>query len=292
MNNNSIKIELYNLSIKKEKKQTNYLKNQQNLKNIKTGEILTLRYSFDFKQKEYVKTLEQKVNALVSLAVAQDLSPIFITLTVPSEFHPYKTLKNGVIVENKKYQFVKLDDAIIEAYQELKKIYRTFYKRLKNCSKNIYYIKITEPHKSLIPHMHILLFVEKAQQQNTKKLFIKIYKEYKLQRIDYDESVLNDNLRNAVAYIMKYILKTLNSNDEFFKRWLDGWRKKYKIRACEMSNLPISIEVYKKLYYNLPSDLKKSIQKEIIENNQSFFEYFINNTEVHQIIYQKEKKNM
>lgn len=287
-----IKQSLYKYSLFKEKQQSNYLKNQQNLKNIKTGEVLSLKYSFDSKQKEYVKTIEQKVNALVSLAVAQKLSPVFITLTVPSEFHPYRTLRNGVNVTNKNYKFVKLDDAIIEAYAKLRDIYRIFYKRLKNYSKNVYYIKITEPHKSLIPHMHILLFVENKHLLNTKKLFIKIYKEYKLQRVDYDESILNDNLHNAVGYIMKYVLKTLNSNDEFYKRWLDGWRKKYKIRACEMSNLPISIEVYKKLYYNLPSDLKEIIQKEIESNNQSFFEYFIQNTEVHQIIYKREEKNM
>ena len=288
-----IKQELYKYSLHKEKQQSNFLRNQQNLKNVKTGEVLSLKYSFDFKQKEYVKTIEQKVNALVSIAIEQNLNPIFITLTVPSKFHPFKTLKNGVNVINKKYKFVKLDDAIVEAYEELKTIYRTFYKRLKNCSKNIYYIKITEPHKSLIPHMHILIFVENEHLSNTKKLFIKIYKEYKLQRVDYDESILYDNLHNAVGYIMKYVLKTLNSDNEFFKRWLDGWRKKYKIRACEMSNLPISVEVYKKLYYNLPKDLKESLQKEIESNNQSFFEYFIQNTEVHQIIYsEKEDENM
>ena len=287
-----IKQSLYKYSLFKEKQQSNYLKKQQNLKNVKTGEVLTLQYSFDSKQKEYVKTIEQKVNALVSLAITQNLKPIFITLTVPSEFHPFKTIKNGVNVLNKNYKFIKLDDSIIEAYQKLKTIYRTFYKRLKNYNKNIYYIKIIEPHKSLIPHIHILLFVEKEQQQNTKKLFLKIYKEYKLQRVDYDESILNDNLKNAVGYIMKYVLKTLNSNDEFFKRWIDGWRKKYKIRACEMSNLPISIEIYKKIYYNLPSELKLSIKKEIESNNQSFFEYFIQNTEVHQIIYKREEKNM
>ena len=288
-----IKQELYKYSLHKEKQQSNFLRNQQNLKNVKTGEVLSLKYSFDFKQKEYVKTIEQKVNALVSIAIEQNLNPIFITLTVPSKFHPFKTLKNGVNVTNKNYKFVKLDDAIVEAYEELKTIYRTFYKRLKNCSKNIYYIKITEPHKSLISHMHILIFVENEHLSNTKKLFIKIYKEYKLQRVDYDESILYDNLNNAVGYIMKYVLKTLNSDNEFFKRWLDGWRKKYKIRACEMSNLPISVEVYKKLYYNLPKDLKESLQKEIESNNQSFFEYFIQNTEVHQIIYsEKEDENM
>lgn len=292
MNLNQIKTELYSLSLKKEKQQSNYLRNQQNLKNIKTGEILTLRYSFDSKQKEYLKTIEQKVNALVALAVGQDLKPIFITLTVPSEFHPFKRLSDETIVKNQNFKYQKIDDAIIEAYEKLREIYRTFYKRLKNHSKNIYYIKVVEPHKSLIPHMHILLFVEKEQQLNTKKLFLNIYKEFELKKVDYDEEVLVERINNPVAYIMKYVLKTINSNDEFFKRWLDGWRKKYKIRACEMSNLPISIEVYKKLYYNLPSDLKESIQKEIESNNQSFFEYFIRNTEVHQIIYQKEKKKM
>ena len=185
-----IKQALYKYSLFKEKQQTNYLKNQQNLKNVKTGEVLTLKYSFDSKQKEYVKTIEQKVNALVSLAVAQNLKPIFITLTVPSEFHPNKTLKNGIIVINKKYKFVKLDDAIVEAYAKLRDIYRVFYKRLKNYSKNVYYIKITEPHKNLIPHMHILLFIEKEQLSNIKNIFFKVYKEYKLQRVDYDESIL------------------------------------------------------------------------------------------------------
>lgn len=287
-----MKQELYKYSLQKEKQQSNYLRNQQNLKNVKTGEILTLRYSFDSKQKEYIKTIEQKVNALVSISVAQDLKPIFITLTVPSEFHPFKTLRNKTIVKNQNFKYQKIDDAITEAYVKLREIYRAFYKRLKNHSKNIYYIKVVEPHKSLIPHMHILLFVEKEQQLNTKKLFINIYKEFKLKRVDYDEKILVEKIQNPVAYIMKYVLKTINSNDEFFKRWLDGWRKKYKIRACEMSNLPISIEIYKKLYYNLPSDLKESIQKEIESNNQSFFEYFIRNTEVHQIIYQKEKKKM
>ena len=64
-----IKQELYKYSLHKEKQQSNFLRNQQNLKNVKTGEVLSLKYSFDFKQKEYVKTIEQKVNALVSIAI-------------------------------------------------------------------------------------------------------------------------------------------------------------------------------------------------------------------------------
>lgn len=283
------KRKLYYYSLEIEKKQNNYIKNLEHLKNTKTGQVIKIQSNYDSKQKIYVKTTEQKINALTALTKSENLQPIFMTLTLPSLFHPLRTLKNGKILPNKNYKFRKIEDAIIDGYQELKNIYRIFYKRVKNHSNNIYYIKITESHKSLIPHMHVMLFIESGQVETTKKLFYKVCKEHKLQRVEFDESLLTDDINNAVGYIMKYILKTLNSKDEYFKRWQDGWRKKHKIRACEMSNLPISIEVYKKLYYNLPKDLKESIQKEIEQKNQSFFEYFINNTEVHQIIYEEEK---
>jgi len=280
--------ELYCYSLEVEKKQSNYKQNLLPQKNTKTGQVFKINSNYEATQKVYIKTLEQKVNALVALADNEGLIPLFLTLTLPSKYHPHRTLKNGKKVKNKNYQFSNLEDAIIKGYQELKSIYRIFYKRIKNHSKNIYYIKVTEPHKSLVPHMHIMLFIEPEQLEITKKLFLKVCKEHKLQRVEFDESLLNDNINNAVGYIMKYILKTLNSKDDYFRRWLDGWRKKHKIRATEMSNLPISIEVYKKLYYNLPKDLKENIQKEIEKNNQSFFEYFINNTEVHQIIYEED----
>jgi len=224
----------------------------------------------------------------VALAKSENLTPLFLTLTLPSQFHPFKTLKNKKQINNKNFKYEKLEDAIKEGYQELKNIYRIFYKRVKNHSKNIYYIKVVEPHKSLIPHMHVMLFVEIKQITVIKKLFYKVCKEHKLQRVEFDESLLTDNINNAIGYIMKYILKTLNSKDEFFKRWVDGWRKNHKIRACEMSNLPLSIEIYKKLYYSLSTELKESIQKEIEEKNQSFFEYFIHNTKVHRIIYEED----
>jgi len=284
------KKKLYYYSLESEKKQTNYVKNLQNIKNVKTGEVIKLQFNYESKQKEYVKTIEQKVHALVTLAKSESLMPIFLTLTLPSKYHPFKTLKNGKMIPNKNYKFEKLEDAIIEGYQELKGIYRIFYKRLKSHSKNIYFIKVVEPHKSLIPHMHVLLFVKENKIDTTKKLFYKVCQENKFQRVEFDESLLTENINNAVGYIMKYILKTLNSNDEFFKRWQDGWRKKHKIRACELSNLAISIEIYKKLYYNLPEDTKESIQKEIEKNNQSFFEYFIKHTTIEQITY--EENNM
>lgn len=288
-NSNILKIknELYFYNLNKEEKQSKYLKSLQSIKNTKTGEVFKLTYNFDSKQKEYVKTLEQKVHALTALANFENLIPLFLTLTLPSKYHPFKTLKNGQIILNKNFIFKSLDKAIEEGYNNLKEIYRIFYKRLKNITKNIYYIKIVEPHKSLIPHMHIMIFIPKKHLITVKNLFFKVCKENELRRVEFDESIFKENINNVVGYILKYILKTLNSNDDFFKRWIDGWRKKYRIRGCELSNLIISVEIYKKLYYNLPINLKESIQKEIENKKQSFFEYFINNTEVTQIIYKE-----
>ncbi len=49
----------------------------------------------------------------------------------------------------------------------------------------------------------------------------------------------------------------------FLKDGLMDGERNIKFRACEMSNLAISVEIYKKLYYNLPKDLKESIQKRL-----------------------------
>lgn len=288
MNIEASKEELFLYTLREEKKQNAFLKNKLEVINTKTGEVIKNTSDYDTKQKAQVKVIEQKVNALVAITNSKNLRPIFLTLTLPSKFHPLLTIRNGKVIRNKNYQYIKHEYAISDGYQELKKIYRIFYKRVKSYSKNIYFIKVTEPHKSLIPHMHILLFIEPEQLRNAKKLFFKVCKENKLKRVDFDESLLVENIDNATAYVMKYVLKTLNSKDEYFKRWINGWRKKHKIRACEMSNLPLSIEVYKKLYYSLSKHEKENIQKEIEESNQSFFEYFINNSEVHQIIYQED----
>lgn len=280
--------ELFFENLKRIKKQNSYLKNRIKQFNTNTGEILPVS-TYEAQQKAYIKTTEQKVNALVAMALFEGLIVIFFTLTLPSRFHPTRTLKNGRLIRNKNYKYVNLEDAIKEGYLELKTIYRIFYKRAKNISKNIYFIKVFECHKSLIPHVHVLFFIEKDKVETIKKLFFKVCNEHDLKRVDFDESLLVDNIENAVGYIMKYILKTLNSKDEYYKIWLEGWRKKHKIRACEMSNLPISVEVYKKIYYNLPTEIKANIQKEIEENNQSFFQYFINNCEVNQLIRKEEE---
>lgn len=64
---NELKKKLYVFSIEKEKKQTSYIESLQSMQHTKTGEIYEAKYSFEKKQKEYVKVIEQKVHAINSL---------------------------------------------------------------------------------------------------------------------------------------------------------------------------------------------------------------------------------
>ena len=67
---------------------------------------------------------------------------------------------------------MKENIVIITGHGEYPQGVKSFIREVAGELKNIYYIKITEPHKSLIPHMHILIFVENEHLSNTKVLYI------------------------------------------------------------------------------------------------------------------------
>ena len=51
----------------------------------------------------YIAEINNRVNSLFNYARARNLKNVFITLTLPSEYHRLKTLKSGKKVTNKKY---------------------------------------------------------------------------------------------------------------------------------------------------------------------------------------------
>ena len=56
------------------------------------------------------------------------------------------------------------------------------------------------------------------------------------------------------------MIKEFNQSNEFQLRFLDGWKKKNKIRAFTMSNLELKTDVYKKLYYSIPREKMNDIR--------------------------------
>ncbi|MCT7602635.1 hypothetical protein N5U17_00170 [Aliarcobacter butzleri] len=127
-------IKLYiNHSIHKESKQKSYLQHTAFL-NPKTGEYLNIDYDFEKKYKEYSRISEQRALTIQELAKRKEFCSVFITLTLPSHFHPFKSIatKQGrlYVEENKDFAFSSIQEAVTNGYQELNNIYQTFYKML------------------------------------------------------------------------------------------------------------------------------------------------------------------
>ncbi|OCL96700.1 hypothetical protein AAX27_00332 [Aliarcobacter thereius] len=130
-----------NHSILKENKQKSYLRNTGFL-NKKSGEFLNVEYNFEKKYKEYSKITEQRALTIQELARRKEFCSVFITLTLPSRFHPFKSISTTkgrlYVEENKEFAFNSIKEAVSNGYKELNSIYQIFYKRVKNYTKMIY----------------------------------------------------------------------------------------------------------------------------------------------------------
>ena len=247
----------YNHSIEKEQKQKAYL-NHHKFVNLSTQEQININYDFEKKYKEYSKITEQRAYTIQELARRKEYCSVFITLTLPSAYHPFKSVatpKGRLYVEdNKDFAFPSIKDAVFHGYKELNHIYQTFYKRVKNDIKNnvkneLFFIKSIENHSTMIPHCHIVLYFPVDKLDFVKAVFQRVVKHFKLDRTDLEEIVFKDNINFASKYLLKYIIKDLNNGSDIFKaRVLDGWKRYHKIRVLTSSLLPLNVMIYKKIY--------------------------------------------
>jgi len=275
----------YQTSLEKEKKQQDFYKRVE-FANLKTGESYQITHSFEKYYKKYTKSIEQKIYTIEALARKNGLVPVFMTLTLPSEFHPFKSIDykgNRLYTNlNPDFMFEDLETAIQAGYEYLNRAYRTFYKRVKNKVSNLMYIKVVEAHKTMMPHFHILFFITKNENKILFKEFVKIINEFELSQTDFTQTSESDEIKNdssyktginrAAKYVMKYITKNLkNGADMFYARILDGWKRIFKIRMITTSNLPLTLAEYRTIYHALDSEIKESLLKEARKKNINLF---------------------
>lgn len=286
-----LKDSYYKLSLKKEQNQQSFLK-RMFIKNDNSSEVIKLHHSFEKYYKSYTKSVEQKVYAIEKIAKDKDLVPIFITLTLPSHYHPFQSIlydgKRKYVALNSNFDFEDLDSAVTNGYQYLNHIYRTFYKRVKNSVDDLLYIKVVENHQTMIPHFHILFYVKREKNKIIKKIFDNIQIEFELSQTDFEfignelQEVNTKNVKTGVnrasKYIMKYIAKTLNDGVDYHKaRTLDGWKRYHKIRTITMSNLPLSMAEYRTIYHNIDEDSKAQLLNEAKDKDVNLFYYILIN---------------
>lgn len=263
-------------SEKKEEKQQNFY-NSVYIQNKKNGEIFTIKKDLKSETKKYKQITSLKVKELNRITQENNLIPIFITLTNPSKFHPFVSVKNqkNTYKLNKNYEFDDLKTCINESYKNIKEIYRELYKNIHKLNKNIKFTKIIEPHKSLVCHLHRLIFIDKKDIESVKRKYKNILKKHNLKSCQFE--VLK-KIKGS-SYITKYILKNFNDDD---LHSLNGYKKLHKIRMFSMSNLSLKTEYFKKLYFNNPN-----LNKEVVEDIQNkkskynnLYQFYTENTQI------------
>ena len=192
----------------------------------------------------YYSEIQNRINTLVKEAESKKLKPIFMTLTLPAEYHKTKMDKRTSLqIKNPKYNYTTPREAVKILTQMFSKIRHD--RSLKELSKDerIYY-RVNEPHKNGTPHTHILLFVPEYRIQRIVEAFKRLF-----------HSKANDiqtNIKNASAYIMKYINKTLplSKQEKLYikEKYLNAWYSKNRITRFNSSRTLAPLRLYRLLH--------------------------------------------
>lgn len=184
-------------------------------------------------------------------AVAEGYVPIFVTLTLPSEFHP-TTTANGKRTFNSKFSY-SFECYVKEGYRTLYYAFRTLMKNLTrgNKSKNVKnpYFRVVEMHKDFTPHFHFVLFMKETEFVDKLEYLVKTLVALEKEGVigeQYKVEVLSD-VRKGAAYVSKYLRKAYLAENEADIYLLDGWRKMNKIRMFTHSQTYLKKEDFIKI---------------------------------------------
>jgi hypothetical protein len=197
----------------------------------------------------YYGEIQNRVNTLSKLAEQRNLTPVFMTITLPSEFHAYKQDREGNLIKNSKYNGTKPKEAAKILTRMFTKLRHD--RSLKELSKEQrIYFRVDEPHKDGTPHTHVLMFIPKERVPRLIEAFNHLYttKSNKIERI-------TDDIGNSVAYVMKYVNKVLpmSMKKELSQKelYLNTWYSKHQIVRFKCSRTLAPLELYRLIHNKL-----------------------------------------
>lgn len=210
----------------------------------------------------YHALIQNRINTLTSEATEQKLKPIFMTLTLPSKYHRYKTnIKTKKLETNPKYEYIIPRESVKELTKMFSKLRQD--RSLKELTKDErIYFRVNEPHKNGTPHTHILLFVPKTRIDRVVTAFKRLF--------NTKANDIQTNIENATAYIMKYINKTLplskKSNLSTKDKYMNAWYAKNRIIRFNCSRTLAPLNLYRLLHqrYNL-KELTKIVKRKSLD---------------------------
>lgn len=226
--------------------------------NKTSGELFPVTYDFMKIQKDNYLWFNFVSTYMQNKAIEQNKRAVFVTLTLPSKYHKFKTLKNGCHIKNKK--FINTSDGYKKLNESFRHLYNNFMIERKKVKTS--YLRVIEPHKDFTPHLHGIIFLSENEILPFKKHLQNTIKTFVLGE-QYDFEILK-SVNASVSYIMKYVKKSMYSHNESSVRLLDGWRKENKIRMFTHSQISI-----KRYFFTLISkhiDLSSDGNYSILEN--------------------------
>jgi len=191
----------------------------------------------------YYGEIQNRVNTLINEADNRELVPLFMTITLPSEYHPFKQGSKGTLIKNPKYNGTRPSEALKVLTKRFAKLRND--RSLRNITKDerIYY-RVNEPHKSGTPHTHILYYVPKDSVYKVMTAFKRLFPQQ-------GNDIQND-INNSTAYIMKYINKTLPKSKAKKltqkERYLNAWYSQHNITRFSSSRTLAPLYLYRLLY--------------------------------------------
>jgi len=191
----------------------------------------------------YYSEVQNRVNTLVGEAERKELVPIFMTITLPSEYHPFKMVGKK-LVTNPKFDGTPPREAVKALTKRFARLRND--RALRDIEKdNRMYFRVNEPHQSGTPHTHILYYVPKDSVIRVISAFRRLFPQ--------KGNDIQSNLRSAVAYVMKYINKTLpkSKSDKLSKkdRYLNAWYSHHRVTRFSSSRTLAPLYLYRLLHH-------------------------------------------
>jgi hypothetical protein len=202
----------------------------------------------------YIAEINHRVESLTEYANEKNLKPVFVTFTLPSEYHRLKTLKSGKLVKNPKFiddEFHTPKAGSLELTSMVTSVrYKRSYRDIPHELRS--YFWANEPHKDGTPHKHVLFLIP---EQNIQKFVSDIEELF-----PHPLAKVVTEVKNAKAYLMKYILKTFDDqrNDQDITD-LTLWYLHHGIQRFNTSRTLVPLIIYRPLARKYHEDSRFSL---------------------------------
>ena len=233
------------IAYKQDRKTKEYLE-KSTVFNRETGEIKTINFDKEWHLRQSYLYNTFRMDYLNQECINKGMIPIFITLTLPSEYHrlAYKGTR-----QNPNYD---PNLTITNGYEKLNSMFRSIYNDFKidrKRVKGLKFIRVIEPHKDWTPHLHSIVYIDGDKKDKFIEHINRIISKNNLKQTDIKEL---DRENYSVTYLLKYIDKTLSGDDAY-----RGWRMYHNIhRVITMSNLNMGLtrNIFKRVSQFIPFD--------------------------------------